>query len=71
MDILFCEGSSRKTTVLRPETVKDLALNEIIESIAVSKKDTAIIKNIFTRIPEDQADIRYRQDILKDFCENE
>ncbi len=71
MDILFCEGSKRKTTALRPETVKDLALNEIIESIAVSEKDTAIIKNIFTRIPEDPADIRYRQDILKDFCENE
>ncbi|MCR5419059.1 MAG: hypothetical protein K6E84_09110 [Lachnospiraceae bacterium] len=71
MDILFCEGSKRKTTTLRAETVKDLALEEIIESIASNEKNNAIIKNIFTRIPEDISDIRYRQEILKDFCENE
>ena len=71
MDILFCEGSKRKTTTLRAEAVKDLALEEIIESIASNEKNNAIIKNIFTRIPEDISDIRYRQEILKDFCENE
>ena len=34
MDILFAENSKRQVTELKPETVKDLALMEIVESVA-------------------------------------
>ncbi len=71
MDILFAEHSERKVVELKPETVKDLAIDEIVDCIAASERNKRIVKGIFTKIPEDLTDIRYRQDILKDFMENE
>ena len=71
MDILFAENSKRQVTELKPETVKDLALMEIVESVADGENEIAIIRDIFTRVPVDIEDSRFRQEILKDFLENE
>ena len=71
MDILFAENSEKKVVQLRQETIKDLALNEIIESVAVNEKDRPIIRSIFTSIPSDIKDICFRQDIVRDFLESE
>ncbi|MCR5281882.1 MAG: hypothetical protein K6E18_00790 [Lachnospiraceae bacterium] len=71
MDILFAENSEKQYVQLRPETIKDLALNEIIESIAATEKDRPIISSIFTRIPSDIRDIRFRQSIMRDFLKHD
>ena len=71
MDILFAEGSKRNVTVLKPETVKDLAIQEIIDNIVLAESEMLIIRDIFTKIPTDIRDIRFRQEIMKDFLENE
>ena len=67
MDILFAENSKRKTVELKPETVKDLALQDILDNISDSESEMIILRNIFTHIPIDTNDTRYRSEILKDF----
>jgi len=71
MDILFDKNSTKSVVELNLETVKDLALDEIVECIARGNSEKKIIRGIFTKIPTDLEDIRYRQAILKDFMENE
>lgn len=71
MDILFDEKSTKSVVELSAETVKDLALEEIVDCIARGDSEKKIIRGIFTKIPTDLEDIRYRQAILKDFMENE
>ncbi len=71
MNILYAENSKQNVVELKPETVKDLALEEIVESIAKGDIEKRIIGAIFKKLPVDCEDIRYRQEILKDFMENE
>lgn len=71
MNILFTEHSQQKTVELRAETVKDLALEEIVDCIARGDSEKRIIGDIFRKLPVDLEDIQYRQEILKDFLENE
>ena len=71
MDILFAPGSSKNTNTLKDETLKDLGLNEILENITEGEKELKIVKDIITKVPTDLSDIRFRQEIMKDFLENE
>lgn len=71
MDILFAPGSKKKTIELKQETVKDLGLSDIIDNITESEKERNIVRDIMSKIPVDLSDIRYRQEIMKDFLEND
>lgn len=71
MNILFAENSARETVELKPETIKDLALWEIVDNVSRSDVEKKIIRDIFRKIPVDINDIRFRQDILKDLLGNE
>ena len=71
MDILFSENSQKNTVQLKAETIKDLGLNEVLENITEGEKEMIIIKDIITKIPVDISDMKYRQDIMKDFLNNE
>ena len=71
MNLLFRENSKKEVTTLRPETIKDLALSEIIDGVGANEQNRLILKNIFTNLPKDINDTAYRQEIMKDFLENE
>ena len=71
MDILFSENSQKNTVQLKAETIMDLGLNEVLENITEGEKEMIIIKDIITKIPVDISDMKYRQDIMKDFLNNE
>lgn len=71
MDILFVDNSTKSVVELSPETVKDLALDEIVDFVSRGEREKKIIRSIFTKIPTNLEDIRYRQEILKDFMKNE
>lgn len=71
MDLLFAENSKRKTTELNQDAIKDLALQEILDDIAGNESNMIIVRDIMTRLPEDPDDIRYRQEIMKDFMNSE
>lgn len=71
MNILFHENSDKKTITLTSDTVKDLALYEIVSHIGINEKERGILRNIFTNLPCNPDDIRYRQEIMKDFLEND
>ena len=71
MDILFAENSKRNVIELKPETVKDMALQEIIDNIATKEDNMIIIRDILTKLPTDLRDIHFRQEIMKDFMASE
>jgi len=71
MDILFAENSKREVTELGSYAVKDLALQEIVEALSGKERDIIIIREILSKIPKDIKDSQFRQDILKDFMEDE
>lgn len=71
MNILFAENSARNVTELKPETIKDLALGEIVDHVARKETEKKIISEIFRKIPADMEDIRFRQEIMLDFIEND
>ena len=39
MDILFCENSDKATVSLTEETVKDLAVQEVIEAATIKEEE--------------------------------
>ena len=71
MDILFAQGSNRETVELKKETFKDLGLSEVLENITDGEREYKIVQDIITRLPVDADDIRYRQDIMRDFLGDE
>ena len=71
MDILFAQGSKKETVELKKETFKDLGLSEVLENITDGEKEYKIVQDIITRLPVDADDIRYRQDIMRDFLGDE
>lgn len=71
MDILFRDNSDRKTVTLSEETLDDLAINEIIETITIREEEQLVIKGILAEIPQDIEDIRYRHEIMADMLGND
>ena len=71
MEILFSQDSTKKTTVLSDETVKDIALFEVIEHMSTDAEERKFLKKLMTAIPCEPKDIIFRQQILKDLLDNE
>ena len=71
MDVLFTKDSSKKTTELSVNTIRDIALGELIEHLGGDPDERAAIKKIVSQVPEDPNDMIYRQNILKDLIANE
>ena len=71
MEILFSQDSTKKTTVLSDETVKDIALYEVIEHMSTDAEERKFLKKLMTAIPCEPKDIIFRQQILKDLLDNE
>lgn len=71
MDVLFTKDSAKKTITLPEETVKDIALCEVIDHLGGDPEERRFIGKIMTDIPCDPADMVFRQDICKDLIDNE
>ncbi|MBP5491792.1 MAG: hypothetical protein J6Y08_03015 [Clostridiales bacterium] len=70
MDILFAEGSEKKTVTLPEQTLKDLAVEDLIRGIAMNQEERAILKEMWAKVPVDPKDIRFRQEIFHDLQVN-
>ena len=70
MNLLYKTDGNDKFRVLSDETVKDIALHELIGFMTGDQDDQKIIRDIMVRIPKDPADMIYRQEILKDLLAN-
>ena len=71
MDILFRDGSDKKVVTLSDEVLDDLAIPEIIEAITIREEEQIILKKIFSEIPQDLEDTKYRQEIMADILGND
>ena len=71
MDVLFSKGSSKKTSQLPVNTIKDIALDELIDHMGGDADERAVIKKIMSQTPSDPEDMIFRQNILKDLIDNE
>ena len=70
MDVLFAKGSEKRTVELSENTLKDLALNDLAERACTIKEDREIIMKVFSKMPLDQADMRFRSSIIQDLIDN-
>ena len=71
MDIIFAENSKRNVIELKSDTVKDLALQDVIDNISDNEGEMLVLRDFFTKLPTDTEDIRYRSEIIKDLLDNE
>lgn len=71
MNILYKTGGEGRFTELSDETVKDIALHEVIEYMTGDQDERRILRDIMVKIPADPADMIYRQEIVRDFLQNE
>ncbi|MCQ2467375.1 MAG: hypothetical protein MJ166_07665 [Clostridia bacterium] len=70
MNLLYPDGIEN-TNKLSAEAYKDLAVDEILDSMIISKEDREIIKDAIMHIPNSAETIRYRQDIIKDLISDD
>lgn len=71
MDILYKTGTDKKFLELSADTVKDIALSELIEYMANDGEDKKILRDIMTKLPLDPLDMIYRQEIVRDLVNND
>ena len=71
MDILFAKDSAKKTISLSEDTIKDIALTEVIEHLGGDSDEQKFLKKLMSEIPAEPSDMLFRQEILKDLLANE
>ena len=71
MDILYKTTGDNRCRELPKETVKDIALQEVISYMSKDSEEQGILKNIMVNILLDPADMIYRQEIVKDLMSND
>lgn len=69
MNLLYPNGKDN-CKQLSDEAYQNLALEEIVNMIAVTDADQDIVRKVFKLLPEDKETIVYRQEIIKDFIDN-
>lgn len=70
MNLLYPYGQEKKKP-LSADAWQHLALDDLTELISVRDFEKEIVKNVLSYIPCDEKTIAFRQEILKDFFENE
>ncbi|MBQ2184150.1 MAG: hypothetical protein II399_05885 [Lachnospiraceae bacterium] len=70
MDILFSKDSAKKTIILSKETIKDLAISDVVEEACVIKEDIPVVEKVLSAMPTEATDMRFRGEILKDLYDN-
>jgi len=71
MDILYRSSAGPAYRELPEESVKDIALGELIDHMSGIAEEKAVLKEIMVKIPTETEDMIYRQDILKDLMGND
>lgn len=66
MNILYRSAIETTYRELPAESVKDIALGELLDHMSGIAEEKEILKDIMTKLPADPADMIYRQDIIKD-----
>ena len=70
MNILYPNGKENLKR-LSEDTIKDLALNEIIDMFSANDSEKAFAGNVLYTLTNDDDTILYRQEIIKDFLSDE
>lgn len=70
MDMLFAQGSDKNTKDLSKETIKDLALGELVDRACQVKEERDLVMKILSRMPTDRKDMIFRSEIVRDMMEN-
>ena len=71
MDILFKTTEESNFIKLPEETVKDIALQEVIDFMTDNQEDRDILMDVMSVVPCDPVDMIYRQEIIKDLVAND
>ncbi len=71
MDILYKTTGKERYCELSDETVKDIALKEVIDYMTIVNDERKILMDIMTKIPVEMVDMSYRQEIVRDLMSND
>ena len=71
MDMLYKTGSDNRFRELSDETIKDIALQEVIDFMTADQEKRRILREIMSRIPVEPADMIYRQEMVRDLMSND
>ncbi len=71
MDILYKTEGEGRFSELSAETVKDIALHEVIDFMTSDQEERDVLRDIMVKIPQDSSDMVYRQEIIKDLMAGE
>lgn len=70
MNLLYPNGKERSTK-LTEAAYQNLAIEELVDVIGVTKEEKDLVRNVLSVLPQDETTVLYRQEMVKDFIENE
>ena len=70
MNLLYCNPNAKRIK-LNSDTRRHLAIDELINMIAVTDDDKEIVSSVFSEMTDNTETILYRQEILSDFLSND
>lgn len=70
MNLLFPNGQANARKISE-DVYRHLAIEELIDWIGVTTENKNILREVMSSIPQDVETVRYRQEILKDFLNDE
>ena len=65
MNLLYPNGNDNLYTV-SDDTYQNLAIEELVDMIAVSKEEKELVRKVFRYLPKDETTVNYRQEIFRD-----
>lgn len=65
MNLLYPNGKDNLYTV-SDDTYQNLAIEELVDMIAVSKEEKELVRKVFRYLPKDETTVNYRQEIFRD-----
>lgn len=70
MNLLFPYGKEN-TWNMPEDTYQHLAIEELVDMVAITKEEKEYVRKIFRILPLDEETVHYRQEILRDLIESE
>lgn len=70
MNLLYPNGKDN-LYIVPDDTYQNLAIDELVDMIAVTKEEKELIRKVFKNLPTDEATVKYRQEIFRDMSSSQ
>lgn len=70
MNLLFPYGKEKSWSIPK-DTYQNLAIEELVDMIAVTREEKELVRKVFSSLPTDDKTSAYRQEIVRDLLDSE